>query len=100
MAFSLCYWVVDLRRWRWWTAPALVFGTNAILAFALTNIITPLTDAIHVGGGLRLHDWGYRKLFLSWLSPVHASLAYALLLVAINLAIVSVFYRRRIFLRV
>jgi predicted acyltransferase len=99
MAFALCYWVVDLRRWRWWTAPALVFGTNAILAFTLTNMITPLMDAIHVHGGLRLHDWGYR-LFLPRLSPVHASLAYALLLVGVNTAIVSVFYRKRIFLRV
>lgn len=99
MSFALCYWVVDLRRWRWWTAPAMVFGTNAILAFALTNMITPLMDAIHVHGGLRLHDWGY-QLFLPWLSPVHASLAYALLLVGLNMAIVSVFYRRKIFLRI
>ncbi len=99
MALALCYWVVDIRRWRWWTPPALVFGTNAILAFALTNMITPLMNVIHVRGGLRLQDWG-DQLFLPWLSPVHASLAYALLLVGVNLAIVSVFYRKRIFLRI
>jgi predicted acyltransferase len=104
MAFALCYWVVDSRRWRRWTAPlvvpGLVFGTNAILSFSLTNIITPLTDAIHVRAGMTLHHWGYQAIFLPWLSPVHASLAYALLLVGLNLAIVSVFYRKRIFLRI
>jgi predicted acyltransferase len=100
MAFALCYWVVDLRRWRWWTGPALIFGTNAILAFALTNVITPLTDAIHVHPGVNLHAWGYQTIFLPWLSPVHASLAYALVLVGLNMAIVAVFYRKRIFLRI
>jgi predicted acyltransferase len=104
MAFALSYWVLDVRRWLKWTRPlvipGVVFGTNAILAFALTNIITPLTDVTHTPGGLRLHDWGYRTIFLPWLSPVRASLAYALALVGLNLAIVSVFYRRKIFLRI
>jgi len=101
IAFSVCYWIVDLLRWRWWTAPALVFGTNAIFAFALSTIITSLFDLIRVGGErLTIHAWGYSHLFLPWLSPVHASLAYALVIVGLNLAIVSVLYRRRIFLRI
>jgi predicted acyltransferase len=101
VAFSVCYWVVDIRRWRWWTAPALVFGTNAIFAFALSTVITSLFDLIRVGSErLTIHAWGYSHLFLSWLSPIHASLAYALVIVGLNLAIVSILYRRRIFLRV
>src|SRR5271166_428584 len=101
IAFSVCYWIVDLLRWRWWTAPALVFGTNAIFAFALSTIITSLFDLIRVGNErLTFHAWGYSHLFLPWLSPVNASLAYALMIVGLNLAIVSVLYRRRIFLRI
>jgi predicted acyltransferase len=101
VAFSVCYWVVDIRRWRWWTAPALVFGTNAVFAFALSTVITSLFDLIRVGSErLTIHAWGYSHLFLSWLSPIHASLAYALVIVGLNLAIVSILYRRRIFLRV
>ena len=101
VAFSVCYWVVDIRRWRWWTAPALVFGTNAIFAFALSTVITSLFDLIRVGSErLTIHAWGYSHLFLSWLNPIHASLAYALVIVGLNLAIVSILYRRRIFLRV
>jgi predicted acyltransferase len=103
IALALCYWMVDIRRWRWWTAPALVFGTNAIFAFALANIITPLLDMICVRAStepITLHAWGYSHLFLSWLSPIHASLAYAIAIVLLNLAIVSVLYRKRIFLRI
>jgi predicted acyltransferase len=104
VTFSLCYWLVDLRRRRWWTFPALVFGTNAILSFALTSVLTALTDLIHVGGGTdkapTFHEWGYSDVFSRAFSPYHASLAYAMTIVLLNLAIVWLLYRKRIFLRV
>ena len=42
----------------------------------------------------------YQYGFASWLQPVHASLAYAIAIVLLNVAIVELLYRRRIFLRV
>jgi hypothetical protein len=73
-----------MRRWRWWTRPALIFGTNAIFAFVLSNVITTFSDRIHVradGTELSLHAWGYQCGFASWMQPVHASLAYAITIV-------------------
>jgi predicted acyltransferase len=104
LAFSFCYAIVDLKRWRRWAAPAVIFGTNAIFAFALSGVITELSDRIHLrdgsGAALSLHKWGYQYGFASWLQPVHASLAYAIAIVLLNMAIVGLLYRRRIFLRV
>jgi hypothetical protein len=104
LIFSALYSVLDIKRWRWWTSPALVFGTNAILAFALSNVITALTDRLHVklrgGSAATLHQWSYDNLFATWLEPVHASLAYAIVIVILNMALVYPLYRRRIFLRV
>ena len=101
IAFSVCYWIVDIRCWRWLTAPALIFGTNAIFAFALSTMITSLFDLIRVGSDrLTLHAWGDSHLSFSWLSPIHASLAYALVIVGLNLTIVSILYQRRIFVRI
>ncbi len=104
LAFSALYSVLDIKRWRWWASPALVFGTNAILAFALSNVITTLTDRIRwslpAGSAITLHEWGYRYGFATWLRPVHASLAYAVLIVLLNLALIYPLYRKRIFLRV
>jgi predicted acyltransferase len=103
LAFSILYWAIDIRRWRRGITPALVFGTNAILAFALSNVITTLTDHIHVnmssGAALTLHEWGYRYCFATWLLPIHASLAYAVAIVLLNFALLYPLYRRRIFLR-
>jgi len=103
MAFAVSYWVLDVRRWRRWTKaltiPGVVFGTNAILAFAVSTIVTALADAIHVYPGKTLHHWLHETLFLPWLSPVNSSLAYALAIVGLNLVIVGVFYRKKVFLR-
>lgn len=101
MVFSFCYWVVDLRRWRGWTVPALVFGTNAILAYTTSELLAPSLDLIHAGNAhVSLHGWALNHLFLSWLSPINASLGYAIGLVLLHLAIVAVFYRKKIFLRI
>jgi predicted acyltransferase len=104
LIFSALYTILDIKRWRWGTLPALVLGTNAILAFTISNIITTLTDRIHVnlrdGSVVTLHEWGYRYCFATWLQPIHASLAYALAIVIFNIALVYPLYRQRIFLRV
>jgi predicted acyltransferase len=103
--FSVLYFVLDVKRRRAWVAPALVFGTNAIFAFALSSVITTLADRIHVGVGasgsrVSLHQWGYQQLFATWLPPINASLAYAVMIVLLNLVLVYPLYRKRIFLRI
>jgi putative addiction module CopG family antidote len=103
--FSVLYFVLDFKRWRAWVAPALVFGTNAIFAFALSSVITTLADRIHVsvgasGSRVSLHHWGYQQLFATWLPPINASLAYAVMIVLLNLVLVYPLYRKRIFLRI
>jgi predicted acyltransferase len=103
LVFSLLYLLLDIKRWRRWVSPALIFGTNAILAFALSTILTVLSDRIRIdagsGASLTLHKWTYFHGFATWLSPVNASLGYAIAVVAINLALIYPLYRKRIFLR-
>lgn len=78
-----------------------LFGANAILAFALSNILITLFTIIRVpsaSAAENLHAWGYHQLFATWLSPVHASLAYAISIVVHNLAFLYQLYRKQIFL--
>lgn len=98
MVFALLLYLVDLKQWKRWTPPFLVFGSNAILAFALSNVITTLTDRIHVGS-LTLHQWADSVCFSTWLPAVNASLAYAITIVLFNMAILLPLYRKRIFVR-
>ena len=104
LAFSLFHWILDVRHWRAWAAPTLVLGTNAIFAFVVSGIITTLTDRIPMTIGhaasVSLHQWAYQEVFATWLKPVHASLAYAIAIVILNIVIVYPLYSKRIFLRV
>jgi predicted acyltransferase len=86
---------------------ASVFGTNAILAFVLSSVITAALDAIHLYIGLphknvslSLHQAGYQYLFATWLPPRIGSLAYALAIVALNTALLYPLYRKRFFVRI
>ncbi len=99
LGFVLCFWLVDLRRWRRGTMLPLVLGTNAIAAFAISGLLTSTLDTLRVNGR-NWHAWGYRFLFLPWLPPVWGSLLYAVMIVLVNCALVGLLYRRRIFLKV
>ncbi len=37
---AVCYWMIDIREWRRWTLPWLVFGSNAITAFVLSALLS------------------------------------------------------------
>ena len=98
LGFALCYWLIDVRGYRrGWTLP-MIFGTNAIVAFVVSGLLTSTLDVLHVGAA-NWHAWGYAHVFLPWLAPVHASLLYAVSILLLNCAVVGVLYRRRIFLR-
>jgi predicted acyltransferase len=100
--FSVFYFILDIKQWRRWSTPLLILGTNAILAFALSNIITTLTDRIHVttraGEALTIHQW-LNQILATGLAPIHASLVYAVAIVLFNIALIYPLYRKRIFLR-
>ncbi len=99
VAFALMLYAVDVRRWRGWTPPALVFGTNAIAAFALSTVITTMLDRLHTGSGATLHRWGNGVFAGTGLPPVQTSLLYAALIVGVNLLLLLPLYRRRMLLR-
>ena len=97
--FAAVYAVVDLWGFRRGLLPAKVLGTNAILAFTLSTIITTLLDRIRLHG-LTMHEWMYQNLFASWLSPYPSSLAYAIVIVLLNVLLLYPLYQKGLFVRV
>ncbi len=95
--------LVDIRRVRRGWSFLLIFGTNAILAYVLSDVVAWVFGRFRFpvsGRSLNLHAILFRDLFASWLPPKEASLGFALLYVAIIAALVYPLYRRRIFLRI
>jgi predicted acyltransferase len=98
LVFGLLYLLVDGYGFRRGITPARILGTNAILAFVVSSIITIMLDLIHVSG-VNLHAYLYRHIFAPWLPPTLGSHTYALAIVVLNIALLYPLYHRRIFLR-
>jgi predicted acyltransferase len=104
LLLALCYWLVDLRSWRKWAAPFLVFGMNAILAYALAAIVSETSIDFEFAGpggrGQTLHGWLYNNFFVPYANPKNASLGFAVFFVFLILAPLWPLYRRKIFVRI
>jgi predicted acyltransferase len=100
---AVCYWLVDIKGHRRWATPFLVFGSNALIVYFLAELFSNIISSVTVtraGGAVDLKTAIYENVFASWASPKAASLLFALCVVLLWLGVVSVLYRRRIFIKV
>jgi predicted acyltransferase len=104
IALAICYWITDVKQHRGgWTKPFVIFGTNAIAAYALAELISSLLYNLRIQTDhrvLTLQDFLYRTLFGSITVKELGSLAYALVFVCLCWLSIYCMYRKRIFLKV
>jgi predicted acyltransferase len=103
ICLALCYWILDIKQWRKrWTQPFIVFGRNAIAAYALAEIGANLLDRMQVSlsdGTLTWHEMIYEYVFAPLASPANASLLYAIVFVLVCWIVMWALYRKGIFLK-
>ncbi|WP_437973709.1 heparan-alpha-glucosaminide N-acetyltransferase domain-containing protein [Sorangium sp. So ce295] len=104
LATAACVWIVDVKRWQRWGAPFLIFGANPIAAYAGSTMMIHLLYYVNTtgddGATMSVNNLLYTRLFAPWLSPLNASLAFALTAVSLWLALLYPLHRRGIFLKV
>ncbi len=101
---ALCYWLVDIKGYRRWAWPFVVFGVNAIALFVGTALMVDLMGLIRLPRGdgtmMGIQGWLFSNLFLTWASPINASLAYAIAFILVWLFLMWLLYRKKIFIKV
>ena len=101
---ACCYWLMDIKGYKRWSWPFVVFGSNALAVFFLTGLFAKLLGIIKFTGAdnkpVSLQSVTYTNLFASWASPVNASLAFAICFVLLWLGLMAILYRRGIFIKV
>ena len=101
---AVCYWLIDLKGFRAWAKPFLVFGSNALAVYFLSEAFVRAVDALGFktadGGETNLLSLIHEKLFASWASPLNASLMFAVCTVLCWLGVMWILYRRRVFIKV
>lgn len=104
LTLATIMWLVDYNGVKWWTKPFVVFGVNPIVAFVgsgvMARLIYTLWHVNYQGKSVALQDAIYQSVFLPWLPPRVASLAFALTYVLLWYGILLVLYRRKIILKV
>lgn len=93
---------INEARIRWWQKPALVYGSNAILGFALYTILLVLHGLYRIPGAHAPAYWipgtTYARL-CEWIDPYNVSLLYGVAAVALVMGFLWPLYTRKLFLK-
>ena len=104
VCLAACYWVNDAKLQRgFWAKPFVIFGTNAIAAYTLADLLSSSLFSLRVHLGrhaITLQDYIYRHLFGQITPLALGSLAYSLAFVLVCFLPIWWMYRKRIFLKV
>ena len=104
IALATVMWVVDVHEKRGWVRPFVVYGVNPMVAFVGSGVMARLIYSIikvpYDGQSVALQAAIYRGGFASWLSPMNASLAFAVTFVLFWYVILDQLYRRNIVFKV
>lgn len=100
---ALCYWLVEIKKWKFWTGPFRVFGSNSIAAFVLSGLVAKSWIVFKfTANGAETSTWNYvyRHFFASIGSPQFSSLLFALAFVLMCWMVLAVLYWKKIFIKI
>ncbi|HVZ47335.1 MAG TPA: hypothetical protein VG916_01015 [Gemmatimonadaceae bacterium] len=104
VAIGAIGWVIDVTGVTWWTRPFVIYGMNPLVAFVgsgmMARTIYTLWKVELDGRPVAAQAAVYERVFLPWLEPRNASLAFAVSFVLLWYGILWVLWRRKIFIRV
>ena len=104
LAIATIMWLVDVHNVRWWTKPFVIYGLNPMTAFVgsgvMARCIYSIFTVTYHGKPMALQAAIYESIFLPWLEPVNASLAFALTYVAFWFGVLYVMYKKNIVFKV
>ena len=105
LTFGFCYWLIDIKGYKKWAWPFIVFGANALALFVFSGIFARMMSAYKVaysddGKGISAQKWIVDHIFLKIFDPINASLAYAISFILLWLLFMWLLYRKGIYLKV
>jgi predicted acyltransferase len=102
MFLATCYYLVDVKKFTWWTLPCLIFGMNSIAVWVFSQLgmktLMAITIPDHKGAMVSLWTAGGARLSC-YLGPMNGSLAFAILYDLFWLGVMGILYWRRIFIK-
>ena len=104
VTIATCVWLIDVKRITGWAKPFVVVGMNPIFAFVGSGMMARLMGSIikveRDGQRVSLQRAIYESAFATWLSPMNASLLFAVCFVLLWFAVLAALHKKRVFLKV
>jgi len=109
LALALLYWAMEQRGWgqKGWSKalawPWLVFGSNAIVAYVISEEVYVLLKQIHFTDGGKASDplrYAFHHVFMNIPDPAWRSFAYVVAYTAVCFLPVWLLYSRKIFVKI
>ncbi|MEP6729094.1 MAG: DUF5009 domain-containing protein [bacterium] len=104
VSLATVMWIVDFQKVRGWTKFFVVYGLNPMFAFVGSGVLARCIYSIFKvqkdGHPIAVQAWMYQTFFASWLTPINASLAFAVVFVLFWYGILYSLYKRNIVFKV
>ena len=104
ICLGISYYIIDIKNWHRGVKPFVIYGMNAITVFVISGLFAKSLALISwttaAGDTISLKSWIFNTFFLSWLSPINASLLFAIAFIAVFYLLVYVMYQKKIFIKV
>jgi predicted acyltransferase len=101
---GFCYWLIDIKGYKKWSKPFVIFGVNALALFVFSGLLAKILGLIKVAGEegkpISLHNWIFKHIFLPFAEPINASLMFAVSYILLWLFLMWLLYRKDIFIKV
>lgn len=101
---GFCYWLIDIKGYRRWSKPFVIFGVNALALFVFSGLLSKILGLIKVSGAegkqISLQKWIFDSIYLPLASPINASLMFAVSYILLWLFLMWLLYRKRIYIKV
>jgi len=105
LMLGCCYWLIDIKGYRQWAKPFMIFGANALALFVFTGLFARMISAFRVaytpeGKGISAQRWIVDNVYLALFQPINASLAFAISFILLWLLFMWLLYRKGIYIKV
>jgi predicted acyltransferase len=104
LVLFICYFVIEIKKHQGvWTYLWKIFGSNAIFAYALAELLSTVLEVINMGdngNAVSLKELIYARIFSPIGNPSFGSLLYSLSYVLVCFVPCLVLFRKRIFIKI
>lgn len=99
LTLALFIWLIDLRGYRALAQPLIIYGTNPLFIYVLSILWVKIYYFIPWGEGGNFYE-GLFSVLNQWISPLNASLVFAIIHVILFWFVSVILFKRHIFIKV